>query len=181
MDTLTIMGIDPGSTELGLSFLEVDMDYNLISVETHTLKTNDIVTNTYVKLINHGDLSVSARIGMLTKAILELVEGREIYLFVLEEPHLNSQRPKSYIVLARQKYNIQNAIFNFDKVIEQESYSVQEIKKSVGAAGKIGKEEVVDAMKEIPEIMALIEDIDTLSDHEVDAIAAAYTGILARR
>lgn len=173
-EQLNIIGIDPGSNNLGVCILSLDLKLNILNINTIPVCLSSYSSENKV----YSDLT--------TRLLYLMEEMAFIYnqfipkIITIETSFINKNRPAAVIPLTSAISIIENTFVRLDNNIYITKFSPSIIKKSV-KADPIGKKQpVYDALKKIDEINNLIE-LDALTEHEIDAIAIAYTQLLNLR
>ena len=180
MRPIRVLGIDPGTSSLGIGRLAVDPATRTIThIDADTVYSNKEFVNTFLRDGVHGDLDSSGRAEFVMAGVLAALGDWVPDLVAIEEPFMNKRKPGAFKPLYTQ-------VLSFRETVQHQYpnsiillYSVQECKKSIGASGKSGKETIYDHMIDHCELAPLLPpDHQTLSDHAIDAILIGYTGVL---
>lgn len=172
--TANIIGIDPGTTNLGLSVLSFDvLDFNIVKTQAQTLTGNKLVCYSKALSETHGDRF--ARCTALATQFIEIIKLFKPIAITSEAPFYNPRRPNAYGPLV--EINTRLQAFLLINGIDKPIYYIPpaNIKKAVGAAatGKF-KLEVKDKVLLLRDKLKLPNDADNYDEHSVDAIATAY-------
>jgi len=179
MRNINVLGIDPGTTTLGCCKMEVDnLSRALVGYETHNISSPFEYTNTYLRDNVHGDLTPAERMRIILDAIFRALDTWVPDLIVIEEPFMNKRKPGAFKPLYQQVLAYQAELSAAYPDAINLLYSVQEIKSSIGVSGKKGKEPVYEGVLAHSELYPLLtSNHELLSEHEIDAIVIAYTGV----
>jgi Holliday junction resolvasome RuvABC endonuclease subunit len=172
-----IIGIDPGSTNLGMSIIGLDvMTMNVVSVDAFTLKAPKL--NGYEYLEEHY-IDRIIRLRKLHNELVNLFHQYNPNAIAVESPFINMRRPQAIIALTETFYMIQQAVIDFKYYCPFYSITPSIVKKSVNVyANSSNKEDNRNAIQKIPSIIDnLIPKIQDLDEHAIDAICVAYTQI----
>lgn len=175
-----IVGIDPGSTTLGIAVIE------------YHLKTLEIVKS-YCWTINAGRLDLNkndveehneryARIFKLSDVLYEKFRKLLPNFIISESPFMKKRFPLAFAVLTEVVFGIRVAVRRYDKTVKLELVDPMTAKKSVGAIVKKGgdqKTPVHDALRKLLPTLFFDESrssypFEELDEHSVDAFAIAY-------
>lgn len=192
-----IAGIDPGSTNMGLAFMEVDIEtLEIYSIEAVTLTANSIYAASYMHHVDRqGDLTANDRIKLLLEMVIMKLHHYQPNSLSLEQPFHNRLRPAAYGPLLSQVNTIKRQLRQVFPWMYVTAYPPLSIKKAVGATSSAvfkkrhpkvpaakGKELVKAAVLEIKEIRDNCKvDINTLGPDAIDAIAICYTRLVEMR
>jgi hypothetical protein len=163
--------------------MEVDpVSRGILSIDACTIKSTDIFNSTYLKTLTHGDLTAEDRVNLIASNVVERLEGRWVDMLIYEKPFFMATRPMSFAVLLQQVTYLSKVINTAHPECFIMPYSVQECKRSVGAAGIIGKDPIREASLAHAELSRFLPAYyNTLDEHAVDSIVIAYTGLLGLR
>jgi len=164
---ITLLGIDPGTSTLGLSIFHLNSDLEIERIDTECINT------AREKTVFRENANLEYRIAVIGKEIERVLVTHNPVGMAIEMPFINPRRIGSVIPLARLLGVL------MDRSIQTNPYrmiykkSPSEVKNAVGAKGGADKDAVLLAVQQIDEIDRLIE-LDKLTDHEIDAIAINY-------
>ena len=168
----TIVGIDPGSSCLGLAILEFNIITNeIIRTTAKTFEANKTIDKKDFFTEIHGERF--ARIKSLKESILSALYSSKPVYIACESPFYCSRMPNAYGVLMEVLVAIKESIFEYDcsKVIQL--MDPPNVKKSIKAKGNAKKEEMKTCLLALTEIN-YDGDIEDLDEHSIDAVAVAY-------
>lgn len=174
-ETIRLVGIDPGTDNLGLAVLTIDpKTYEIIETTAATYRGGRL---------EHYDVRVSAiqgdRLARLLAHRCNLVERfAEIKptMVASEAPFYNRLRPNAYGPLVESLWVIKEAVWSYDGTMALREIDPPTVKKGVMAKELKGKEPMKDALKALHQELRLSEaQIDAMDEHSVDAVAVAYT------
>ena len=175
---MKIVGIDPGSTNLGIAILGLDKDFKIETIHAYNISAKE----EYDKRFNHrqayGDLRAGSRMALIMDAMMPHFSEDMVYVSI-EAGFYNAFRPAAYAVLLAQMKVITSRLDCIYPYVSKGSYPPGVIKKKIGVKNHKGKDPVLDAIKALGFEKYLQNDtLDNLSEHAVDAIGIAYTGYL---
>lgn len=169
--TANIIGIDPGTTNLGLSVLSFDvLDFKIVRTEAITLRAQKLGSYSKILSNSHGD--VFARVAALSQAFREIYAAYSPISVVAESPFYNPKRPRAYGSLLNITINLQLALLNYGNDKPIYFIDPSSIKNAVGAKGGAGKEPVRDGVMQIRDKISLVDGL--YDEHSIDAIAASF-------
>lgn len=172
-----IAGIDPGTTNIGLSFTAINpVDWSITSVVAKTVNAENAESLIFAPAPETYAQSPSLlRLHYLATQLTHEFMAIRPSLIVYEAPFYNPGRPGAYGPLLESVMAIHTAAFNYNPNIPVVKYAPSLIKVSVGAKSDAGKIPIKDAVFKIPELLPYMNR--GYSDHAIDAIAIAYTHI----
>ena len=179
-----ILGIDPGTRDTGVAFMEVDKNNKILSIETLNINAFEVWNNKYfTKEASKQDITVEHRIELILERLTSFIEDKDIHTVAIEGPFFNPKRPGVYAVLLELVALIKAGVSKGDLLKYQLNiYQPQYVKKINGVnktkwpKGTKTKDKVLATMKKVKPITTIIKGtLDDISEHEVDAIAVAYT------
>ena len=176
-----MVSFDPGLNNTGVCAMDIDSRTGaILSIEASTLRNN--------KLCNWDGLDEEVttermiKLFKLKTAIVHVLANYNPVWVGCEAPFFNSLMPMAFGYLLEVVSVIHGSVIDYNPNIPFELESPQSVKKSLGVAGKPGKEVVLEAMRGIPEIMnALRTPIETLDEHAIDSVAVGYSIIQKHR
>lgn len=167
-----IIGIDPGSRNLGVTIMFIDIE---------TLEIMDIVPIP-ISLNKHNILDVNkisliSRLSYLRKEFERIVHAYNPIAVAIESGFINPRMPGAVIPLASAITAMSSVIMEYDRTITIIEYPPSIIKKAVGANPIGNKSPVFNALVANSEFEELV-NLEVLTEHCVDSIAIAYTMLL---
>lgn len=168
MDTINIIGIDPGNN-IGLAVYTVSIpDFKIVDIYTETF----ILDNNIVNYRNNNDTMIN-RMLLLQKYITSVAEFYKPTAVGLEMAFLNMRFPKAVIQLSQYLAIIETTFFNILPFIKIFKNPPKYIKKYIGATGKADKDDMMNIVASINDISSMT-NIANKSEHEIDALAIGY-------
>lgn len=172
-DTVRIMGIDPGSNFLGVGVLYIDLKTdNIVDIKSVPIDLTKLVK---IKPLYRTPLL--HRLLLLKHRITKIYNHFLPTHLAMETSFINMKRLGAVIPLTQSITILQTTVSELHPLIHIYNYSPHNIKKSLGfksQRGKDDKELMYQAVKSNKELNKHIS-IDKLTEHEIDAIAIAYT------
>lgn len=185
-----LLGIDPGSSTLGVAILEINsITFSIVATTAYTIEA------TKLELFNTLDLRLperERRLRAISKAISLCLEDYKPLTLAIESPFFNSRKPSAYDVLIETIYVLKQTARAYDLNLPIIEVDPPTAKKAIGVRRLKAKERrrlkltTKDLVREalLPlTALKLTSDIDSLDEHSLDAIAVAYSSykqILAR-
>lgn len=172
---VTIIGIDPGSSRLGLSILRFSAEWphNILSTEALTFAA-DRMTNKESWISENFGHRVD-RIQWLENEIYAvLVHVKPIHVGV-ESPFINALRPAAYGALVEVIGAIRRAVMRYSLWTSLSFVDPPTAKKAIGAPGNAKKEQMYERLMAIAPTLNFVgpKPIYLLDEHSVDSIAIA--------
>ena len=167
----TLIGIDPGSTCVGICTMQVDLlTEQIISTYAYTLHLDKLGGSDWMS-DNYGDRF--KRIAKLKECLYLIFQENSPLCISIESPFFNRFRPQAYGVLMEVMSSIREAVYVYDMWMIPYLIDPSSVKNAVGAHGA-AKKEVIQAM-----ILNLTDlnprvDLKSLDEHSLDAIAVNY-------
>lgn len=170
-----IVGIDPGSENLGFATIEFDFaTYEIVATKAITYVGSKLMSKNTWLTEHHGERV--GRIACLKEIVIERLQELDPILVVCESPFYNPRRPGAYGVLVEVMLALKEATREYDPWRVLNMIDPPTVKKSVGAKGNAGKEDVLQAVLNLPGLNyqgnVPLSDLD---EHSIDAIAVAYS------
>ena len=170
-----MVSIDPGLTTCGISIFELNtLTHEIVSISSFTIDTDklsdtsglfsDIVSERYIKIYK------------LCNCITSIIQACDAKIVVSEAPFYNRFMPMAYGALLEVVSSIQHAVITLSNDIVFTSYAPQQVKMSVGAAGKKGKDIMKESIAKISHLFEkIVSDYELLDEHSIDSIAVGFT------
>ena len=174
----TIAAIDPGTRYLGLAIIDVRLsDDMVLCTRSFTLTPSDMyVSSLYNEVSRQSDLSSTDRINLIVRELLIILNNFNPSVTVLEAPFFHRRSPMAYGPLLEQVTFIRTSVESKFPWMNTYMYPPLSIKSAVKAKRSSSKTYMKDALKRNSEVMdTLIQNIDTLSEHAIDAICIGLT------
>lgn len=171
--TALIVGIDPGTTNLGLSKIVFNVEtFEAISIKAFTIEADKLPSDEQLGLL-YGDRQ--RRISALSDHLYFLFQDLEPYAFACESPFYSQRRPNAYGSLVEVLCAIREAVIKHTKRKPLYLTDPPSVKRAVGAAGNANKDDVLKAILRNEKIISVCEDpITGYDEHSLDAIAVGY-------
>lgn len=169
------MGIDPGSRTLGVSIFTVkptgestidNFNLEIASIKTMTLFIDNDTTGVFD--------NVTARTQKLKRLIKGIYYVYRPVMTSIESSFVNMSRLGAVLPLTKAIHTIESTIVELDRYAKIVSIPPGAVKKAFDSKQK-GKDSVLIALKKKKQLVELIDKVDKISEHEVDAVAITYT------
>lgn len=172
---VSVIGIDPGTTNLGCGIISFDFTTNKItSAEAYTFRGDRLITNQWITDV-HSDRT--NRIAMLEEKLFDVLMKVNPICVTCESAFINIKRPAAYGALVEIISAIRRAVMRFD--VWRRLYMVPPslVKNAIGAKGGADKDAIKLALLKITDVSSVcLTPIEYMDEHSVDALAVAYAG-----
>jgi Holliday junction resolvasome RuvABC endonuclease subunit len=171
---ISVVGIDPGSTTLGTAVLWIDLSImKIIASSAKTFRGDRLHNSDSWTGSLFGDRI--GRILALENELVHLFQHVQPYMIATESPFISMRQPQAYGALTEVICTVRNAVMRYDVWKPLYMIDPPTVKKSVGAAGNAGKEDVKKALMLLPDLCYSGDvPLEILDEHSVDALAVAY-------
>lgn len=168
-----ILAIDPGTSTIGISILDLDLltyDINLVWSDTyvsdHTLRYyNDYVTNFE---------TLDVKLEIIKDLLVDIMAEWDVDDVVSESPYMG-RFPAAYGALTRCLDSIRRALQQYDYKLVLKLIDPATVKTNVGVSGKSGdKNAVKQAVLMLPLTNVGNVNLHALDEHSIDSIAVGY-------
>ena len=166
---------DPGLNTTGVSIFDVDSrTKEVLSVFAYTIYTGQVrdVTELDSEILSER----AQKLYRLCGAIQQTLDLYGPAIVGCEAPFYHPRMPMAFVSLSEVVSMLRHTALQYNYNIPFFLVEPQLVKKGVGVAGKKGKQVVMDAICNIPEIMRVLSvPIETLDEHAIDAIAVGWS------
>lgn len=175
-----VCGLDPGTSTLGVAFLYINDEEWVVDIRSHTLDAGQLSRYDSLCEVPSAKIGYQDRIRYLSTALLILFNRHRPFMVGIETPFMNPSRPGAFVPLLTQKLSLIDVMNNrYDGPLTIIEQSPMRLKKHFGVSAK-GSQAKKEAMKEAVLSHGAIKHLiahraEELSEHEIDAIAAALT------
>lgn len=176
--SLRIMGVDPGTKNLGLSLGVCDFNspkYIIEFGETIDVAYLTYKTNSYLTEYQSRNIAMYTAVYNVT---YRMVHELQPDLVICESPYMDKRFPLSYMLLSLCSQAVQQAVKDYSIFIPFEFIDPASAKKGVGAKGNCGDKVLMQhAVLNNAHITSLF-DMSLFDEHTIDSIAIGYNGFL---
>ena len=173
-----LLGIDPGVNNCG--FAVADVDEKFCVVETHNVKNARKFTDQEKEMEREFNTRVVKVTAIMNKLVEFLDKYPKINYVAIEAPFYNHLTPQAYgsllEVISALKYNV--LIPRGIKFRMLEPMLVKKLFANKGMAKKEIMKQFLISKKQSGDIV-MEADIETLTEHEIDAVAVTYVHVLS--
>lgn len=173
--TVKLVGIDPGSSNLGFAWLEYDLiTKKIVRTRATTFNGVKLIKQDTWAVEMHGEKA--SRIKALKEKLLQnFLELRPIQI-VCEGAFFNQLRPNAFEVLIEVRIAIKEAISMYDCWRTIYLIDPPTVKKGVKAPGNAKKDVIKQCVLALPDLCFEGEvALSDLDEHAIDALAIVYT------
>lgn len=171
--SFNIMGIDPGSRNIGVAIFTItpiQLEYSVGFEIENVLTFNIAIDEEDSRGIHEALIDRTARLESIMKSLYSIYEPA---IVGMESSFINISRMSAVIPLSRAIHSIESAIYSIDRYAKILSMPPGVIKKIFGSK-QVGKDAVMVALKNKPQLAEKL-NMKRVTDHEVDGVAIAYT------
>lgn len=163
-DEYSVMGIDPGSNNLGVSILHI----NIHTGEVSGIWTQTLCLSGKYRTFKH--CGVTHRMRYLRRQIRSLLEMVDPTVLAYEKGFINRFRPGAFGPINASSTIILDEAVDYDCMIQTMEFAPGEVKNAMGAKGNCNKDEMMRKCVSNP-ILTKFLDPYRMSEHEIDAVA----------
>lgn len=170
LQDIKIVGIDPGTTSLGLTVISIDpYTYQINSINANTYLAKNLPTyNKYLSSV-HGDLM--ARVSAYKEFLVDLFREIKPSLIGSESPFFYRTHPGAYGPLVETLAAIREAVWIYDNNLPLFTVPPSNVKQAIGAKGNAKKEDMIIALSNFKPFNLDQSFINQLDEHSIDSIA----------
>jgi Holliday junction resolvasome RuvABC endonuclease subunit len=179
--TFTIAASDPGTHNLGLGVLHVDMlTYRIRSFEAYTIVATKLMHDDDMLVDTHGH--TFARTEAHKKELIRRLQLVRPSAFACEDAYFNRGRPGAYGPLLMSINAIRQAVLEYNRFMPFKLIEASVVKNAVGAKGGSNKVSVLEAISKLDEFkVPTSTPLSGLSEHAIDGLAIAYARLKQMR
>lgn len=173
-ETVRVIGIDPGSSKLGIGVI----DYNTRTGEIISSDCTTIVIERY--FLDEDFRSTirgpaDQRIRELKEILIRLFFDYQPVMVGMETPFFNPTKPTAFAVLCLVMNMIEDAWYVYNPYTPIAKATPSVVKNSVGVKGGLGKDPVRDAVLKLDLNYKGVEPLDKKGPDAIDGLAVAHT------
>jgi Holliday junction resolvasome RuvABC endonuclease subunit len=171
-DTAVLVGMDPGSTHLGVCLLTFNIrTFALVRIESRSYNGNKLPFSNWAGLV-YGDRY--RRIQAHQVNLVRIFEEANPVVIATEAPFFNSKFPNAFAPLVEVLVAMQEAVRAHNPWMTLTRVSPSEVKNAVGAKGGAKKDPVKEALLKNQEVCAVtVGGVEALDEHAIDAVGVA--------
>lgn len=165
-----IIGIDPGSTNLGIGIITIDLEtLKIIATDAFTIHGDK---SRHYRNISEVHPARIQRIKAIEEELYDVLYFYRPFIISSESPFFG-RFAQAFMVLVEVIGAIRNALWRYDQNKELFLIDPPTVKKALGATSAAKKESVAEALSKL-KALNLQKPIETLDEHSVDAVGVAY-------
>lgn len=177
--SVIMLGIDPGSTTLGVGMLTVDLSsWAIQASQAWTLNGDKLAgRNSWMESVHGGRIS---RIDALEAELLNTFRTFRPFDISSESPFINNKFPQAGIALTEVLTGIRRAVTRYDMWKTLHLVDPPTVKNAVGVKGNKGGPDgkllMQQAVLRLSQVLNYNGSIsmDQLDEHSIDALAVVY-------
>lgn len=176
MDNLiNIIAIDPGNN-IGVAIFTIDVTtLTIVNIETRLYVLENLIGN-----VDDNFNKLLYKLSVIQEIVTDLYIAYDPIALGVETSFLNTRFPKAVLQLSQYVAVIEHTMYVLNSRIKLFRYMPRYIKKIVEAGGGADKDDMCKAVSSHDELTEHINPF-IISEHEVDAVAIAYTILLEIR
>ena len=174
------IAIDPGLNNTGVAVFNIQVKpFKIISIKAETLKADRLVDDSGLDDEDFAErIHKRYKLGHALEAFLNQYNP---CIVVSESPFFDRRKPSSFAVLTEVITTLFDTVVNYNPLIRFSLVEPLLVKHTLGVAGQKGKDVVREAMeKETIILEALLDPLENLDEHSIDAIGVGYTWVKRR-
>lgn len=174
--TVNILGIDPGTSILGMAIINIDaVTFEILKIEPISINVSNGVN------LDIFQDDVISRLMRLKNVIEMVLRDYAPIAVSIEAGFINLARPGAFGPLSKALMVIENAVIEYNRFVKVFKFPPSVIKNAVGAKLRVKKtdplsikDEMSLAITRIPELACKFNPFKR-TEHEVDGVAISYT------
>lgn len=176
--SLRIMGVDPGTENLGMSLGVCDfITPSYLITDAYTFDVKSLIHKSNEYLVEYQSRNI-AMYTAVYKLVYQAVHDLQPDLVICESPYMDRRFPLSYMLLSLCSQAVQQAVKDYSIFIQYETIDPASAKMGVGAKGNNGNKDLMRNAVLTNEYINGVIDLDALDEHAIDSIAIGYNGFL---
>jgi len=173
---IRIVGIDPGSINLGFASVVYDIKEKKIKhAKAWSIKSDKIIGDDRIAENQHSERFL--RIQAQKKNLLRLLKFYNPSVVCCETPFFNMLRPSAFAPLVEILFSIRETCFYYNPTIPFIGVEPKLVKRTFGAGANADKNAMKNRIIEIKDEFYMEQDMDKLDEHSIDALAIVFTYI----
>lgn len=176
--SLRILGVDPGTRNLGMSLGVCDFRTPMYTIEdgqTFDIEYLTHKTNAYTTEYHSRNIAMYKSVYELVQ---QAVHDLQPDLVICEAPYLNKRFPLAYMLLTLCSQAVHQAVKDYSIFIPFEFIDPSSAKVGVGVKGTSPDKNLMQAAVLGNPLIQGTFDLSVLDEHTIDSIAIGYNGFL---
>ena len=180
-DIATIVGIDPGSSNLGVGILRIQLsNLSILNSEAFTINGSNLSDSDSWSALLHGDRF--NRIKAIETQLIKIFSFYQANFIYSESPFFGRSHPNAFQALVEVMNAIRNAVVQYDPWLKLNTIPPSSVKNGVGVKGNADKFAMKNAILNLNQLNYNGQiPLDKLDEHSIDALSVAYSGYLLFR
>lgn len=174
------MAVDPGSNKAGVSIFDIDFKQRkIISIQTWTVDMEKLKNDTPLLPEIHPQKMI--KLYRLRNEFSRILKEFKPDFVAYEGPFINTRNPNAFGPLIQVLTMIFDAVVTENPGVHFHIMQPQSVKKSLGVAGKKGKEVILEAIMKVEELTDGLKngetEIESLDDNALDSVAVGWCAL----
>lgn len=169
-----IIGIDPGSTMIGVSIITMEIPLlNIINTEAFTINAGKLTdSNNWLSYLYNDRIN---RIKFIEDKLTDIFNYYDPLCICAESPFFGMKHPAAYGALVEVICAIRSAVIRYDQWKTLEVIDPATVKRGVGGMGNADKAIMKQKVLGIPQLRFIGNaPLEFQDEHSIDAIAVAW-------
>lgn len=171
-----VLGIDPGTTTLGVSVLSYDLNTHLKRVECAFTLNAGKTLHRYQPIVE----TAGERFARLRSHSINIAKALYFYQpneVITEVPYMG-RFPNAYGALMECLHMVETTVYEWNPFVTLQGVDPATVKTHMGVSGKSGDKELMyKALLSLPDLDKTNIDFTSIDEHSVDATAVAYSRV----
>lgn len=174
-DSVSILSIDPGTTNLGYAIIKINITTTeIIEAFAWTVDATRLVFYREDIIPTHSEKF--ARIISHKQNLKNVLDFYKPLIVVSETPFFNMKRASAAGPLYELLTTVEQTIYEWDKYKPLYKIDPKTVKKTVGASHNAKKPEMRECVSKVKELSCAC--LDLLDEHSIDALAVGYAYVI---
>ena len=167
------VGIDPGTTKIGVSAIYCRPDLSqILSVDSFTIHADKLNLSWWVEKTSGAR---RARLDAAGYELLKFLYHSNPTAIATEAPFYNMKRPNAFAALMESVSTIESVLHEYNFNLRLQKIDPPTVKRAIGAPGNADKDLIKKTMKKHLFFgHQNFIDIETLDEHSLDSLAVCY-------
>lgn len=171
---LTLIAIDPGLNNTGVAIYKLALNpFAILSIDAFTLRAQYLLDASGLDDEDYAE-RVHKRYSM-ANALKGIFLSEMPTVIACESPFFDRRKPSSFAVLTEVLVTFFDTAVEVNPGVRFTYVEPLLVKKVLGVAGQKGKEPVREAMEKQDFIDKLIQKVEDLDEHAIDAVGVGIT------
>lgn len=174
VSSFNIVGIDPGTTHLGVSIITVSFEeLSIVCSDAFTVDASKNVVQSWNGYVHNERF---ARIEYICKQLMQVLKDTRPLIVCAESPFFGMRHPGAYQALTELLTQIRLTVYNYDNWRELQLVPPSNVKQAVGQKGNVDKHAMKTALLSMCNVLKFhsFEKMNGLDEHSIDALAVGY-------